>query len=93
MNEPMFILKNAVDHFKIFRACGETKSFDDCLEWAILVGVPPRNTGGSKRHIHQQPQGEICPKCGGTGHFHFYKTMTFKDCVTCKGTGRLSPVR
>jgi len=28
------------------------------------VREAPRKTGGSKRHIHQQPQHKICPSCG-----------------------------
>lgn len=59
--------------------------FKRCWNFATEAAVEKFTAANNARD-------EICPKCGGTGHFHFYDTMTFKDCALCKGTGKLSSV-
>jgi len=62
MDETLFIIKNAVEHFRVFRACNDTKSFDDCLEWAIMTGVPPRKI---KKERHDRRKNNVgWRKCG-----------------------------
>ena len=43
--------------------------------------------------IPQQPQGKICPSCKGTGMEKWPSGAVSTCGGSCKGTGRLSPVR
>ena len=70
---------------------------EDVCDMAVCDGVSSCShavlkTAVLAQQANNNARDEICPKCGGTGHFHFYDTMTFKDCALCKGTGKLSSV-
>lgn len=74
--------------------------------WNVFTGVIAETILRAKNMeppaIPQQPQGEICPKCNGSGSI---LTQPIKSngisvpalgnvpCFTCSGTGKLSPVR
>ena len=63
-------------------------------QWASGVGsalgLPkPHKANGSAQHSTQHGQPKICPDCGGTGDWEDDGNGNTRNCVTCKGTGKL----